>query len=117
MISSMRNSVQLIGNLGFDPEVKDTKHGKKYAKLVLATNESYKDANGRQIDETQWHDLVAWGPRAEFAGRTLTKGRQVAVEGKLVHRQYDDKDGNKRYFTEVVVNQLMPLGPGQKSEG
>ena len=109
-MKSLRNSVHLIGNLGNDPEVKETSNGKKMVKLSLATSETRRDQNGEKIMETQWHNLIIWGKLADVAGKYLKKGRQIAVEGKLTNRQYDDKEGNRRFFTQIVVNDLVMLG-------
>jgi len=109
-MKSLRNSVHLIGNLGNDPEVKETSNGKKMVKFSLATSETYRDQNGDKITETQWHNLVVWGKLADVAEKYLKKGRQIAVEGKLTNRQYDDKEGNRRFFTQIVVNDLVLLG-------
>lgn len=106
----IRNSVQLIGNLGVDPEIRETKGGKKMAKLSIATNETYHDANGKKVTDTQWHNAVAFGKTAEIIEKYLTKGKEVAIEGKLTHNAYEDKDGQKRYFTQVVINDLLMLG-------
>jgi single-strand DNA-binding protein len=108
-MKSLRNSVHLIGNLGMDPEVKEASNGNKMAKFSLATTESYKNKNGEKVEETQWHNLVIWGKLADVAEKYLKKGRQIAVEGKLNNRQYDDKDGNRRYITEIVVNDMVML--------
>ncbi len=107
---ALKNKVQLIGNLGNTPEVKTTANGKKIARFSIATNEVYKNANGEKVTETQWHNLVAWGKVADIAAQYLTKGREVAIDGKLVSRSYDDKDGNKRTVTEIQVNELLLLG-------
>jgi single-strand DNA-binding protein len=104
------NRVQLIGNLGANPEVKDLDNGNAVAKLSIATTESYKNKQGEKITDTQWHNLVAWGNTAKFAEKYLTKGSKIAIDGKLVNRNYTDKEGNKRYVTEVVVNEFMMLG-------
>lgn len=106
----MRNKVQLIGNLGMDPEMKTLESGKKLVKFSLATNESYKNAKGEKVEETQWHNLIAWGKTAEIANKYLKKGNEVAIEGKLVNRSYEDKEGVKRYITEIVVNEMLMLG-------
>ena len=106
----MRNKVQLIGRLGNDPEVKTLNKGTKLAKLSLATNEMYKNSAGEKVKETQWHNLIAWNRTAEVAEKFLKKGAEVAIEGKLVSRTYNDKEGNKRYVTEIVVNELLMLG-------
>ncbi|NUM49761.1 MAG: single-stranded DNA-binding protein [Flavobacteriales bacterium] len=109
-MKSMRNKVQLIGNLGINPEMMDLQKGQKLAKFSLATNESYYNASGDKITDTQWHQLVAWGKVAERVEKLLKKGTEVAIEGKLVNRSYEDKAGNKRYITEVVVNDFLLLG-------
>jgi len=110
---ALKNKVQLIGNLGNAPEVKTTETGKKLARFSVATNESYRNANGEKVTETTWHNLVAWGKVAEIAEKYLTKGKEVAVEGKLINRSYTDKDGNKKYITEVEVNEILMFG-GEK---
>lgn len=107
---ALKNKVQLIGNLGNAPEVKTTENGKKLARFSVATNESYRNANGEKVTETTWHNLVAWGKVAEIAEKYLNKGSEVAIEGKLINRRYTDKDGNKKYITEVQVNELLMLG-------
>jgi single-strand DNA-binding protein len=107
---ALKNKVQLIGNLGQNPEVKTLDGGKKMAKFSLATSEVYRNAQGEKVKETQWHNIVAWGKVAEIVEKYLTKGSEVAVEGKLTNRTYNDKDGNKKYFTEVQVNELLMLG-------
>lgn len=109
-MNNLRNKVQLIGNLGNTPEVINLETGKKLAKFSIATNESYKNTKGEQIKDTQWHNIIAWGKTADIIEKYLEKGSEVAVEGKLVNRSYDDKDGNKRYITEIVVNELLMLG-------
>ena len=107
---ALKNKVQLIGNLGNAPEVKTTESGKKLAKFSVATNESYRNANGEKVTETTWHNLVAWGKVADIAEKYLSKGSEVAIEGKLINRSYTDKDGNKKYISEVQVNELLMLG-------
>jgi single-strand DNA-binding protein len=109
-MSTLRNKVQLIGNLGNDPEIITMDSGKKLAKFSIATNESYKNQQGERVTDTQWHNVVAWGKTAEIIEQYVTKGKEVAVEGKLTSRSYDDKEGNKRYTTEVVCNELLLLG-------
>ena len=108
-MNTLRNSVRLVGNLGMDPEVKSFDNNKKLARLSLATNESYKNDKGEKVTETQWHNLVLWGVQANFAEQDLKKGDEVAIEGKLANRNYIDKDGNKRYVSEVVVNDFIKL--------
>jgi len=109
-MTALRNKVQLIGHVGNDPEIKNFETGKKLANLTLATSEVYKNDKGEKVEETQWHKVVAWGNTAEVIEKYVGKGKEIAVEGKLVHRSYDDKNGEKRYFTEVVVNELLLLG-------
>ena len=107
---ALKNKVQLIGNLGGKPEVRTLDGGKKMARFSVATNESYRNAQGDKVTETQWHNLVAWGKVAELAEKFLDKGTEVAIEGKLTNRSYTDKAGNKKQVTEVVVNELLRLG-------
>jgi single-strand DNA-binding protein len=107
---ALKNKVQLIGNLGGKPEVKTTENGKKLAQFSVATNESYRNATGEKVTETQWHRVVAWGKVAEIAEKYLDKGREVVIEGKLINRNYVDKDGNKKFITEVQVSELLLLG-------
>jgi single-strand DNA-binding protein len=109
-MNTLRNKVQLIGTLGNDPEIITLESGKKLAKFSLATNESYKDASGQKIDKVEWHNLVAWGKTCDIIEKYLTKGKEVAVEGKLTSRSYETKEGEKRYITEVVVNELLMFG-------
>lgn len=112
---AFKNKVQLIGNLGNAPEVKTLDGGKKMARFSIATNETYRNAKGEKITETQWHNMIAWGKVAEIAEKYLTKGKEVVVEGKLVNRNYTDKEGNKKYITEVQVNELLLLGEKAKA--
>ncbi|HMX77185.1 MAG TPA: single-stranded DNA-binding protein [Chitinophagaceae bacterium] len=107
---ALKNKVQLIGNLGNAPEVKTFDSGKKMARFSVATSESYRNAKGEKVTETQWHNLVAWGKIADIAEKFLTKGKEVAIEGKLINRSYEDKDGKKRTITEVQVNELLLIG-------
>ena len=105
----MNNKVQLIGNLGKDPEVKEIDGGRKVANFTMATTESYKNDAGEKVSETSWHNIVAWNGLATIAERYLSKGNEVAVEGRLSYRNYDDKEGNKRYVTEVILSQIHLL--------
>ena len=117
-MNTLRNKVQLIGNLGVDPEVKELTDGKVIAKMSLATSDTYKKASGEKVTETQWHNLVAWGKTAEIVGKYLSKGNRIAVEGRLSNRTYEDKKGIKRYITEIVIQDLLMLGekkPAQTS--
>ncbi|QEM02122.1 single-stranded DNA-binding protein [Mucilaginibacter rubeus] len=109
-MNSLRNSVRLVGNLGMDPEVKVFDSNKKMVRLSIATNESYKNDKGEKITDTQWHNLIFWGTQAKLAEDLLKKGDEVAVEGKLANRNYTDKDGIKRYVSEVIVNEFLKVG-------
>ena len=109
-MSTLRNKVQLIGHVGNDPEIKTFDGGKKLAKLNVATNESYKNDKGEKVEETQWHSLIAWGKTADIIEKYVVKGKEIAIEGKLTNRSYEDKNGEKRYVTEVVIDELMLLG-------
>jgi single-strand DNA-binding protein len=92
-----------------DPEVKEMSNGNKMARFSLATSDTYKNQKGEKVTETQWHNLVIWGKVADVAEKFLKKGNQIAVEGKLVNRSWDDKDGHKKYITEIVVNDMLML--------
>ena len=107
---TLRNKVQLIGNLGNDPEIVNLDSGKKLAKFSIATNETYKNNKGERVTDTQWHNVVAWGKTAEVIENYVTKGKEVAIEGKLTSRSYETKQGEKRYLTEIVCNELLLLG-------
>ena len=109
-MNALKNKVQLIGNLGNAPEVKNTEKGRKLAKFSIATNETYYNAKGEKVTETQWHNLIAWGKVADVVEKYLSKGTEVAIEGKLMNNNYTDKDGNKRYSTEVLVHELLLIG-------
>jgi len=115
-MNTLRNKVQLIGNLGANPEIRSFDNGKTVARFSLATTDSYQDATGKKISETQWHNLVAWGGLAKIIEKYLIKGSEVAVEGKLTHRTYEDKDGNKKYFTEVVLHDMVMLNTRNNKE-
>ncbi len=108
-MNSLRNKVTLIGNLGNDPEIKMFDENKKMARLSVATNETYKNKSGDRVVDTTWHTLVAWGPLAEVFEKYTQKGNEIAVEGKLVNRNYTDKEGVKRYSTEIHVSDLVLL--------
>jgi len=110
VMNALKNKVQLIGNLGGKPEIKEMESGKTLATFSVATNETYRNAKGEKVTETQWHRVVAWGKVAEIALKYLDKGKEVAIEGKLVNRSYTDKGGIKRYITEVQVSELLMLG-------
>ncbi|MEO6584341.1 MAG: single-stranded DNA-binding protein [Ferruginibacter sp.] len=107
---ALKNKVQLIGNVGNQPDIRTTESGKKLVRFSVATNESYKNSQGERVTETQWHTLVAWGKLAEIAEKHLNKGAEVAIEGKLINRNYMDKEGIKKYVSEIQVNELLLLG-------
>ncbi|RKS99330.1 single-stranded DNA-binding protein [Flavobacterium sp. 123] len=109
-MNAMRNKVQLIGHVGNDPEIKNLDGGKKVANLTIATNDTYKNEKGEKVEQTEWHKVVAWGKTAEIIEKYVTKGKEIAIEGKLTHRSYEDKNGEKRYITEVVANDILLLG-------
>lgn len=108
-MSTLRNKVQLIGHLGDDPKVTELDGGKKVANVSIATNESYKDADGKKVTDTQWHNLVAWGRTADIFEKYTKKGSEIAIEGKLTSRSYENKDGDKRNVTEVKVDEVLLL--------
>ena len=109
-MNNLRNKVQLIGNIGNAPEIINLDSGKKIAKFSIATNESFKNTEGEYVQDTQWHNIVTWNGCASIAEKFLNKGTEVALEGKLVTRSFDDKEGNKRYITEVAVSEILLLG-------
>jgi single-strand DNA-binding protein len=113
-MNNLRNRVQLIGNLGNDPEIKELDSGKKMARFSIATNDSYKNSEGQRITSTQWHNIVAWDNHASIVERFLTKGREVAIEGRLVHRSYEDKEGNTKYISEIIVSEILLLSNSSK---
>lgn len=107
------NKVILVGRLGGDPEIRYTQSGAGVANFNIATSESWTDKEGQKQEKTEWHRIVVWGKMAETCAQYLSKGRQVFVEGRLQTRQWDDKDGNKRYTTEVIANTVQFLDRGQ----
>ena len=109
-MTSLKNSVKLIGFLGGAPEIKTTDNGNKLARFSVATNETYQNAKGEKVRETQWHSLIAWGKVAEIVEKFLNKGSEVAIEGKLLNRSYTDKEGSKKYISEIQVNELLLIG-------
>lgn len=109
-MNALRNKVQLIGHLGNSPEIRNTENGKKLARFSVATDEVYRTATGEKVKETQWHNLIAWGKVADIAEKYLHKGSEVAIEGKLINRNYTDKEGNKKYVSEVQVNEMLMFG-------
>lgn len=108
-MNAMRNKVQLIGHVGQEPEIKTFDGGRKVASLTIATNDYYTNDKGEKVEQTEWHRVTAWGKLADIIEKYVDKGKEIALEGKLTHRSYDDKDGNKRYITEVVANDILLL--------
>ena len=108
-MTSLKNSVQLIGRLGNDPEVRTFDSGKKMASFSLATNETYHNNKGEKVEDTQWHNIVVWGKKADVVESYLKKGSEIALEGKLINRSYE-KDGVTKYITEISMNELLMMG-------
>jgi single-strand DNA-binding protein len=108
-MSILKNKVQLIGNVGQEPTITNLESGKKVARLSLATNENYKNSTGEKQTDTNWHTIVAWGKTAEIIEKYVTKGKEIAIEGKLTSRSYETKEGEKRSVTEVVANEIVLL--------
>lgn len=109
-MSTLKNKVQLIGNVGQEPTITNLESGKKVVRLSLATNENYKNSNGEKQKDINWHNIVAWGKTAEIIEKYVKKGKEIAIEGKLMTRSYEDKDSVKRYVTEVVISEILLLG-------
>ncbi len=106
-MNTLRNSVQLIGNLGNDIELKSFENGNSVANFPLATSEYFTNGDGEKVQTTQWHTVVAWGKKAELMKNSLTKGNQVIIHGKITYRSYEDKEGIKRYKTEIVADSFL----------
>ena len=109
-MSTIKNHVQLIGNVGQKPTITNLENGKKVTRLSLATNENYKDGKGEKQTDTNWHTLVAWGKTAEIIEKYVTKGKEIAITGKLKTRTYTADDGSERYVTEVEVKEILLMG-------
>lgn len=109
-MKNLRNSVQLIGRVGMNPEVKMFGENKKVVRMSIATDESYKNNKGEKVEETQWHNLVLWGAQAAIAEKYISKGKEICIEGKLSSRSYESKDGVRKYVTEIIVNEILMLG-------
>ena len=116
-MTELKNRVQLTGHLGNKPDIRLTDKGRKYARFSIATDEFYKNSKGEAGSNTYWHNIIAWGKTADVAEQVLQKGTEVSVEGKLVSRHYTDKEGVKRYVTEVEVNQINVVNGKEKSQG
>lgn len=109
-MSTLRNRVQLIGNVGQDPVITRLEKGKRVARVNLATNDHYRNNQGDRVTNTEWHTLIGWGKLADIIEEFVAKGKEIAIEGKLTSRSYEDKEGNKRYVTEVVLSEILLLG-------
>ncbi len=109
-MNTLRNSVRLMGFAGNDPEIKMIAENKKVARLNFATHENYKNASGEKVEQTQWHTLVFWGKQADIAEKYVQKGKEISIEGKLSSHSYTSKDGQKKYVTEIVVNEMILIG-------
>ncbi|MDN3594363.1 single-stranded DNA-binding protein [Zunongwangia endophytica] len=109
-MSTLKNKVQLIGNVGNTPEINTLDNSKKVARLSLATNDYYRNQKGESVKDTQWHNLVAWNRKAELIENYVPKGKEIAIEGKLISRSYEDKEGNTKYITEILVHEIQLLG-------
>ena len=107
------NKVMLIGNLGKDPELRFTPSGRAVARFSVATSEQWTTPEGQKQERTEWHNVVVWGKQAESCGQYLSKGRQVFIDGSIRSRQYDDKEGQKRYITEIIAQRVQFLGGGR----
>ncbi len=109
-MNTLRNKVQLIGNLGQTPEIISFENGNKLAKISIATNEVYINAEGEKIESVQWHNVIAWGRNADVLEKYVEKGQEIAIEGKLITRSYETKEGEKRNKTEVQINEILMFG-------
>lgn len=114
-MNTLRNKVQLIGNLGQTPEIIQLENGSKLAKITIATNETYKNQEGKKVESVQWHNLVAWGKQAELLEKYVIKGQEIAIEGKLMNRVYEAKEGGKRTKTEIQITDILLLGSKKAS--
>lgn len=108
-MNNLRNKVQLIGHLGVDPEIKLFDSGKKKVNLSIATSEKYNNSNGDKIEQTQWHNVIGWEKIADVAEKYLHKGSEIAIDGKIQYRSYEDKNGDKKYITEILIHELLML--------
>lgn len=109
-MNTLRNSVRLYGNVGQEPEVKTLENGNKMAKFSLATSEKRKDQKGNLVEETTWHNLVIWGKSVDTIEKYVNKGDKLSIEGRISNRSYEAKDGTKKYYTEIIVNEFLLAG-------
>lgn len=114
-MSTIRNKVQLIGNAGQAPEITNLESGKKFARLSLATNEFYRNSKGEKVQDTQWHQIIGWGRTADFMEKFIQKGKELAIEGKLISRSYEAEGGEKKYITEILASEILLLGSSEKA--
>jgi single-strand DNA-binding protein len=114
-MNNIKNRIQLIGFIGKDAEIKVLDNGNKLARFSMATNETYKNAKGEKIDETTWHNIIAWGPMADLVAKIVKKGSEIVVDGKIVNRNYTDSAGIKKYITEIQLNELLLLGKKEQA--
>jgi single-strand DNA-binding protein len=108
-MNTLNNRVQLIGHLGKKPELHTFENGKSKVSFSMATNDYHRNDDGEKVENTEWHNVIAWGKTAEIANEYLKEGSKVAIDGRLTHRTFEDKAGNNRYFTEVVARELLML--------
>jgi single-strand DNA-binding protein len=116
IMTTMRNSVQLIGRAGLDPEVKTIANDRMIAKFSLATNEYYTNDKGERVEDTTWHKIVAFGKLAERIEKSVKKGQQLAISGKLTTNTWEDKEGNKRTTVEIIANEMMVFNPAPSDQ-
>lgn len=109
-MTTLRNKVQLIGNVGNAPEIRNLENGKKLASFSIATKNFYRTTKGEKVQDTQWHQIVCWGKTADLVENYLTKGKEIAIEGKLASRAYETNDGSRKYVTEIIANEILLLG-------
>ncbi len=115
-MNKLRNKVTLIGNVGEKPEITELENDNKVARLSFATNEHYKNAKGEKVTRTQWHTLIAWGKVAGIVEKLVNKGQELAIEGRLTYRTYEDKENVKRQVTEIVLSEILLLGKAKKNQ-
>lgn len=116
VMNVLKNNVQLIGHLGMEVEIKDLDSGNKVANVRMATNDYYTNAKGEKVEDTQWHNLVAWGKIADWMNQLLTKGSEVLIQGKLVHRNYETEKGETRSVSEIIVRDFMKITRKKENE-
>lgn len=113
-MKTLRNKVQLIGNVGNTPEILNLESGKKLSRFSMATNETYTNSKGERVQETQWHNVIVWGKTAEIVEKFVGKGKEIAIEGKLTSSSYETEAGEKKFITEIAANEILLLGNNEK---